>query len=238
MGLCIPSCNQRASSRALFVQEVCIPHDAFVFCHSTSKSSINAGQTLFQIYLSDSTKDGMKPSRASSCQLLWVQDRNTDRGRHCFIEARIEQMVAMLASSRNNNAAKHHSGTANEQARLALEAQAIIERMLDEGRAPTINELTNVLFVSRSHLCSAFLHETGQSIGHYAKTRRIERAKTLIASGCSVAQIATRLGWTRCSAFSQAFKQSTGVSPTEWRNLNLDSPNSKTYSSTRTIQSQ
>lgn len=159
-------------------------------------------------------------------------------GSALLIEARIKQMVAMLASSRNSNAAKHHSGTANEQARLALKAQALIERMLDEGRAPTINELANVLFVSRSHLCSAFLHETGQSIGRYAKTRRIERAKTLIASGCPVAQIATHLGWTRCSAFSQAFKQSTGVSPTEWRNLNLDSPNSKTYSSTRTIQSQ
>lgn len=141
-------------------------------------------------------------------------------GSALLIEARIEQMVAMLAASCNSNGAKYRSGATNEQARLALEAQAGIERMLDEGRAPTISELANMLFVSRSHLCSAFLNETGQSIGHYAKARRMERAKTMIACGCPVAQVATRLGWARCSTFSQAFKQSTGASPTEWRNLN------------------
>ncbi|WP_413469716.1 helix-turn-helix domain-containing protein [Slackia isoflavoniconvertens] len=92
--------------------------------------------------------------------------------------------------------------------------------MIDEDRAPTLDELANMLFVSRPHVCSAFSHETGQSIGHYARARRMERAKTMLVGCCSVAQVATRLGWTRCSTFSQAFKQSTGVSPIEWRNSN------------------
>lgn len=65
-----------------------------------------------------------------------------------------------------------------------------------------------------------FSRETVQGIGHYARARRMERAKTMLVGCCSVAQVATRLSWTRCSTFSQAFKQSTGVSPIEWRNSN------------------
>ena len=75
-----------------------------------------------------------------------------------------------------------------------LEAQALIERMIDEGRAPTLDELANTLFVSRSHLCSAFSRETEQGIGHYARARRVERAKTMLVGRCSVAQVVTRLG--------------------------------------------
>lgn len=102
----------------------------------------------------------------------------------------------------------------------ALGAQALIVRMIDEDRAPTLDELANMLFVSRSHLCSVISCETGQSIGHYAGARRMERTKTMLVGCCSVARAATRLGWTRCSTFSQAFKRSTGVSPIEWRNSN------------------
>ena len=138
-------------------------------------------------------------------------------GSALLIQARVEQMVATLAASRDQKERERRRAATREQNGLALEVQAAIERMLDEGRAPTIDELADGLFVSRSHLCSAFSQETGQSVGHYAKTRRIERAKTLLASGESVAQVAARLGWPRCSAFSQAFKQATGTSPTEWR---------------------
>lgn len=138
-------------------------------------------------------------------------------GSALLIQARIEQMVAALATSCAGDDAARCDASTRERSGLALEVQAAIERMLDEGRAPGLDELASMLFVSRSHLCSTFSRETGQSIGRYAKARRIERAKTLLASGNSVAYVAARLGWPRPSAFSQAFKQATGTSPTEWR---------------------
>ena len=138
-------------------------------------------------------------------------------GSALLIQARIEQMVAALAASCAGDDAARCGASTRERSGLALEAQAAIERMLDEGRAPGLDELAIMLFVSRSHLCSTFSRETGQSIGRYAKARRIERAKVLLASGDSVAYVAERLGWPRPSAFSQAFKQATGISPTEWR---------------------
>ena len=58
---------------------------------------------------------------------------------------------------------------------------------LDEGRAPTLDELANMLFVSRPHVCSAFSRETGQSIGHYVRARRMERAKAMLVGFCFVA---------------------------------------------------
>ena len=66
--------------------------------------------------------------------------------------------------------------------------------MIDEGRAPILDELANMLFVSRPHVCSAFSRETGQGIGHYARARRMERAKTMLVGRCFVAQVTTRLG--------------------------------------------
>lgn len=138
-------------------------------------------------------------------------------GSALLIQARIEQMVAALAASCAGDDAARCGASTRERSGLALEAQAAIERMLDEGRAPGLDELASMLFVSRSHLCSTFSRETGQSVGRYAKARRIERAKVLLASGDSVAYVAARLGWPRPSAFSQAFKQATGTSPTEWR---------------------
>ena len=47
----------------------------------------------------------------------------------------------------------------------------------------------------------------------------MERAKAMFVGCCSVAQVATRLGRTRCSTFSQAFKLSAGVSLIEWSQL-------------------
>ncbi len=155
-------------------------------------------------------------SRAIMSTLLGVGPQYRS-GSALLIQARVEQMVATLAASRDQKERERRRSAARDENGLALEAQAIIESMLDEGRAPTLDELAARLFVSRSHLCSAFSRETGQSVGRYAKTRRIERAKTMLANGDSVAQVAARLGWPRCSAFSQAFKQATGTSPTEWR---------------------
>ena len=157
-------------------------------------------------------------SRAIMTTLLGTGPQHAP-GFGLLLRARVEQMIATLAAaeSRKRTARQH---LANRKADgLALEAQMAIERMIDEGRAPAVGEIAQRLFVSRSHLCAQFDKETGQSIGHYAKARRIERAKTLLANGESVGIVAARLGWPRCSAFSQAFKQATGVSPSEWRNL-------------------
>ena len=81
-----------------------------------------------------------------------------------------------------------------------------------------VNELAGDLYTSRSKLCAVFKAETGESLGAYIRGRRTERAKDLLGnSSLSVAQIAELLGFARQAAFTHAFKQTTGFSPSAWR---------------------
>ncbi len=130
----------------------------------------------------------------------------------------VDAMVAELACA---HAAEKDAGRAEgsrASARLAAEAVALVERALDEGAQLGVDEAAARLYVSRSKLCAVFKAEKGEGLAAYARRRRAERAQELLADGAmSVAQVAARLGYQRQSAFSQAFKQACGVSPTAWR---------------------
>ena len=130
----------------------------------------------------------------------------------------VDTMVAELACAR---AAEKNAGLAEgsrASARLAAEAEALLERALDEGAQLGVDEAAARLYVSRSKLCAVFKAETGEGLAAYARRRRMERARELLANeGMSVAQVAARLGYQRQSSFTQAFKQACGVSPTAWR---------------------
>ena len=55
-------------------------------------------------------------------------------------------------------------------------------------------------------------------MGAYARRRRDERAEELLAGGgATVAEVAARLGYPSAAAFSQAFRASHGMSPSDWR---------------------
>ena len=130
----------------------------------------------------------------------------------------VEALVADLAASQaaGELAAERAGGSASR--RLAEEAAAEVERALDEGRRPGVEELAARLYVSRSKLCATFRQETGEAVGAYARRRRDERAEELLAGGgATVAEVAARLGYPSAAAFSQAFRTSHGVSPSDWR---------------------
>ena len=113
-------------------------------------------------------------------------------------------------------AAERAGGSASR--RLAEEAAAEVERALDEGRRLGVDELAARLYVSRSKLCATFRQETGEAVGASVRRRRGERAEELLAGGgATVAEVAARLGYPSAAAFSQAFRASHGMSPSDWR---------------------
>ncbi len=130
----------------------------------------------------------------------------------------VEALVADLAASWAEGqlaAERAGSGTARL---LAEEAAAEVERALDEGRRLGVEELAARLYVSRSKLCATFRQETGEAVGTYVRRRRDERAEELLAGGgATVAEVAARLGYPSAAAFSQAFRASHGMSPSDWR---------------------
>lgn len=82
----------------------------------------------------------------------------------------------------------------------------------------SLQELADVVNLSRFYFCSAFRMATGYT-PHECLTRlRIEAARALLAiPSTSVTDIALAVGYQTPSAFAAAFRRLTGVSPREYR---------------------
>lgn len=82
----------------------------------------------------------------------------------------------------------------------------------------TIGEISNHLFVSESKLRSAFLAETGITVGQYIDKQVHDRAKKLLSgTQLSIGEISTQLGFCDQFYLSRKFKAIEGITPTAYR---------------------
>lgn len=82
----------------------------------------------------------------------------------------------------------------------------------------TIGEISSRLFVSESKLRSAFLAETGTTVGQYIDKQVLLRAKQLLATQRhSIGEISTMLGFCDQFYFSRRFKEMHGLTPSAYR---------------------
>lgn len=158
-------------------------------------------------------------TEAICCALRRVsEERARAAGGHVYMRGIVDTMVAELACSRAAHGQALRAAGTRASVSLAEEAAAAVERALDCGRRLGVDELAEGLYTSRSKLCAVFKAETGESLGAYIRRRRTERAEDLLGnSSLSVAQIAELLGFAQQAAFTHAFKQATGLSPSAWR---------------------
>ncbi len=63
----------------------------------------------------------------------------------------------------------------------------------------------------------AFRAATGFAPYEYLTKRRMERAKSLLAAGAAVTEVAFQVGYSNPSKFSAAFRRFNGCTPTRWR---------------------
>jgi AraC family transcriptional regulator len=79
-------------------------------------------------------------------------------------------------------------------------------------------ELAEVTGLSVFHFARAFKKTTGESVYRYFTSMRIAKAQSLMRSRAqNLTEIAMTLGYASQSAFSTAFKRTTGFTPSEWR---------------------
>ena len=84
-----------------------------------------------------------------------------------------------------------------------------------------MEDLADVLGVSASYLSRLFKKETGDSVSTYIRTQKIEMAKNLLQySEYSMIEIANRLSFSSQSHFIQQFRESVGMTPKKYRDLN------------------
>jgi len=103
---------------------------------------------------------------------------------------------------------------------LALWQQRLATNCIEEHLAEeiSIGALATLVRLSASHFCRAFKQSFGVPPHRYHINCRIERARALLRdSGRSVTEIAFTVGFGDASAFSAAFRKSTGETPTAYR---------------------
>lgn len=101
-----------------------------------------------------------------------------------------------------------------QQKRLAA---YIEEHVADDIALKTLAELARL---SPYHFCRSFKHSFGMPPHRYHASRRIERAKQLLANReLSVTAVALEVGFSDTSTFTAAFHKLTGQTPTQYRRI-------------------
>ncbi|MFV1885506.1 MAG: helix-turn-helix domain-containing protein [Balneola sp.] len=101
-----------------------------------------------------------------------------------------------------------------------LKAHYQEEKVIDIG-IPSVQYLAKELNFSSNYLSDLLKKETGKTAQEHIHFFVIERAKnTLLNSELSISEIGYSLGFEYPQHFSNLFKSKTGLSPSEFRNLN------------------
>lgn len=83
----------------------------------------------------------------------------------------------------------------------------------------TLDFLSNLTYMNKFHLVHTFTKHIGLSPINYAINKRIQEAKNLLrTTSHSIRDIASIVGFSNSSYFSQMFKKITGITPKNYRN--------------------
>ena len=128
-----------------------------------------------------------------------------------LLQARGLELTALVAACFGQTTRPEPAASAQ---RYAYRVRDELEARLDQPNL--LSELALNAGLSVRTITSSFRHTFGESIGEYLLRRRMEEAAAAIESGASVHQAAYLVGYTP-NAFSKAFKQYFGMSPSALR---------------------
>ena len=103
---------------------------------------------------------------------------------------------------------------------LASWQQRAVTSYIEEhlGKQISLSKLAELARLSQHHFCRAFKQSFGIPPHQYQVQRRMEAAKSLLASRTnSITDIALSLGYAQPSSFSSSFRKTTGWTPTVYR---------------------
>lgn len=83
-----------------------------------------------------------------------------------------------------------------------------------------VEDICESLHMSRATLYRILKTETGMGLNNYVNHCKMERAKILLSDDYSVGETAEMLGYENVGYFSRLFRESIGISPSEYRKVN------------------
>lgn len=109
-----------------------------------------------------------------------------------------------------------HSSSLKQRFLLAL-------KDIPSDHIPSVDEIAAQLHMTARYLSDGLKVETGYTALEMIHQYQIERAKNLLlGTDDSIAVIAYALGFDYPQYFSRLFKNKVGITPTEYRNQNLE----------------
>ena len=103
---------------------------------------------------------------------------------------------------------------------LAAWQERVIVEHIEKHLSETLelSGLAELVRLSPQHFCRAFKQSLGMPPCRYHASRRIERAKLLLAqANVAITEIGLALGYSETSSFTAAFRRGTGLTPTAYR---------------------
>ena len=140
--------------------------------------------------------------------------------RRGYFKVKILELLLFLSTvpSRAGNILQR--AATRSQAAMADGMSKYISEHLDER--VTIDMLSREFHVSQTQIKTCFRAVFGVSIGRFARDMKMRAAAGLLRStGHTVLEIAGMVGYDNASKFAKAFRDSTGMSPNEYRTAEL-----------------
>ncbi|QPC41882.1 helix-turn-helix transcriptional regulator [Kaustia mangrovi] len=161
-----------------------------------------------ETYFQDPYLEGV--IRAAVIPLHW--DEPGDR---LAVSQAAQMMLTYLATRFAERPARARIARGGLAPAVRRRVEEFVEAHLDRPLA--IRDLASIAGLSPYHFARMFKQSTGESPHHYVLRRRVERAKTLIATGgLSLSEIALCCGFSSQSHFTARFRQIAGVTPRQF----------------------
>lgn len=136
-----------------------------------------------------------------------------------FYQGKVDEVVSLLLSRLENRPLKSDDTEVSRQDRLQME---IAVSYINDHYPSNISleQLCQISCMSVSKFKSTFKKAYGCPVTAYVQQRRLSHAECLLAeSDLTIGQIAQSVGYTTSSRLAALFRESTGLTPAEYRKM-------------------
>lgn len=135
---------------------------------------------------------------------------------NCFSFQDLHQILSEKAADFFREAAT----SAEENPTIFMIKEYIGKNYMNETLS--VKDISSHVFLSASYVCTFFKNETGQTLNQYLTEFRMEKAKQLLRDArYKISDISSRVGYSDGNYFGKSFKKYSGLSPSEYREKNL-----------------